>query len=192
MSDFWLYFKLGLEHVLDWNAYDHVLFIIVLTAIYTLESWKRLLWLVTLFTIGHTVSLFLTNYNIVDVSSKWIEFFIPITIMVTALHNLVVVDKRKKENKNLLLYAITLFFGLIHGFGFGRYFNQINDEQQLLPLLEFALGIEMAQLIVVLIVLLVSWSLRTFIKLSLRDWIVVISAIVLGMSIPMLVENWAF
>ncbi|HAT65077.1 MAG TPA: HupE / UreJ protein, partial [Flavobacteriaceae bacterium] len=88
MSQFWLYFTLGLEHVLDWQAYDHVLFIIVLCAAYTLTSWKRLLALVSLFTLGHTLSLFLTHYEVVTVTAKWIEFLIPVTIIFTGIYNL--------------------------------------------------------------------------------------------------------
>ena len=118
MNDFWLYFKLGLEHVLDWQAYDHVLFIIVLCAAYSFNAWRKLLLLVTLFTVGHTVSLLLANYSVVSVSSSWIEFLIPITILVTALFNLFTAGKERKAEKLGLLYVSTLFFGLIHGFGF--------------------------------------------------------------------------
>ena len=99
MSDFWLYFKLGLEHVLDWKAYDHILFLIVLCAAYNFVSWKRLLLLVTLFTLGHTISLLLANYEVVTVSNKWIEFLIPMTILVAAVFNLFTAGKKKRVEK---------------------------------------------------------------------------------------------
>ncbi len=192
MSDFWLYVQLGLKHVLDFAAYDHVLFIVVLCAAYTFSSWRKLLWLVTLFTLGHSVSLFLSNYEIVSVSAVWIEFLIPVTILATAIYNIVKFKSARFQEKRLLLYLVTPFFGLVHGFGFGRYFNQINDEQAFLPLLEFALGIEFAQIVVVLMVLIVGYVFQTFGRFNKRDWILVVSSVVIGMTIPMLIENWPF
>jgi len=85
-----------------------------------------------------------------------------------------------------------MFFGIIHGFGFGRYFNQINDEQELMPLIEFALGIETAQIIVVFIVLILASVSQFFVRFKKRDWIMVVSSIVIGMTIPMVIENWPF
>jgi len=192
MSDFWLYFKLGLEHVLDWKAYDHVLFIIVLCAAYTFNSWKKLLLLVTIFTVGHTLSLLLANYNVVRISSSWIEFLIPVTILITALFNLLTAGKEKRLEKVGLFYIVTLFFGLIHGFGFASYFKHINDDGAFLPLLEFALGIEVAQIIVVLFVLLLGYVVQTVFRFNKRDWVLVISSVVIGMVIPMLIDNWIF
>ena len=192
MNDFWLYFTLGFEHVLDWKAYDHVLFLVALCAAYTFSSWKKVLLLVTLFTVGHSSSLLLSNYDVVQVSAKWIEFLIPVSIIATALYNLLRAKKVTSEEKKGVLYLITLFFGLIHGFGFARYYNQINDEQELWPLLEFALGIEMSQVIIVLVVLSIGYGLRYFGRVNQRDWILVVSSIVLGMTLPMLIENWPF
>jgi len=192
MSDFWLYLKLGLHHVLDWQAYDHILFLIVLVASYTFDSWKRILILVSLFTVGHTLSLLLASYNVVSVSSIWIEFLIPITILIAAVYNLVT-SKRRRHSESLgLFYVITIFFGLIHGFGFASYFKIINDDGAILPLLEFALGIELAQIIVVFLVLLVSFIFQRIFRFNKRDWILVVSAIVIGMVIPMLQRSWPF
>ena len=192
MTDFWLYFKLGLEHVLDWQAYDHVLFIIVLCAAYNFNAWRKLLILVTLFTVGHTVSLLLANYGVVSVSSSWIEFLIPITILVTALFNLFTAGKEKRAEKLGLFYITTLFFGLIHGFGFAGYFKMISNDNDVLHLLEFAFGIEAAQLIVVVLVLILAFIVQTIFRFNKRDWVLVISSIVIGLVIPMLVENWIF
>ncbi len=192
MSDFWLFLKLGLTHVLDWNAYDHILFLTVLVAAYTFASWKRLFILVSFFTLGHTTSLLLANYNVVSVSSKWIEFLIPITILVAALYNLFTSGKRSKQNKVGIFYFITIFFGLIHGFGFASGYKMINGSSEILPLLEFALGVEIAQIIVVLIVLIVSFIVQTIFRFNKRDWVMVVSSIVIGMVIPMLQHNWPF
>lgn len=192
MSDFWLYFKLGLEHVLDWNAYDHVLFLMVLSVPFQFRSWRKLLLLVTMFTLGHTISLLFSNYEVVSVSSAWIEWLIPITIVVTAIFNIMNTRRSRNGDNVVILYLATVFFGLIHGFGFGSFFKAINSEKELVPLLEFALGIEMAQIIVVLIVLIIGYVFQTFFRISGRDWILILSSIVIGRVIPMIVDNWIF
>ena len=192
MNEFWLYFKLGVNHVLDWKAYDHILFLIVLVAAYNFNLWKRVLVLVTLFTVGHTVSLLLASYNIVSVSTNMVEFLIPMTILIAALYNLYTSRKSNRPSRLGLYYIITIFFGLIHGFGFASYFKMINEEGSFLPLLEFALGIELAQIIVVVLVLVVGFVFQTLFRFNKRDWVLVISSIIIGMVIPMLQKNWPF
>ena len=192
MSDFWLFFKIGFEHVLDWTAYDHILFLIALCAAYNFVSWKRLLLLVTIFTVGHTASLLLANYGIITVSVNWIEFLIPITILITAVFNLFTVGNVKRVEKLGILYLITAFFGLIHGFGFAAYYKMINTDGEIFPLLEFALGVEVAQIIIVLVVLVLAFLFQSIFRFNKRDWVLVVSSIVLGMVIPMLIENWVY
>ncbi|MFC5047448.1 HupE/UreJ family protein [Aquimarina hainanensis] len=191
MSDFWLYLKLGFYHVLDWNAYDHILFLIVLTVAYTFSNWKKVLLLVTLFTLGHTMSLFLSVYGVVRVNASLVEFLIPITIFFAALFNVFTASNSNKYEKVGVLYATTVFFGIIHGLGFSNYFNVIssNVSSKTLPLIEFALGVELAQIVVVFIVLLLSFIIQTVFRFSKRDWILVISSIVIGMVIPMIISN---
>ena len=192
MSQFWLYFQLGLEHVLDWNAYDHILFLIVLVASYSFLTWKRVFWLVTIFTLGHTISLFLSVYKIVLVDTTWVEFLIPVTILATAVFNIINAKKRESQNNISLLYFSTAFFGIIHGLGFSSYFKMIasGTDSVFLPLLEFALGIEAAQIIVVLCVLVLSFLLQNVLRVTRRDWIIVVSAIVIGIILPILKENY--
>lgn len=192
MSDFWLYLKLGLTHVLDWQAYDHIVFLIVLVAAYNFSNWKRIFILVSLFTIGHTASLLLANYSVVTVSSKWIEFLIPVTILVAAMYNLFTSGKINRSEKVGLFYVITVFFGLIHGFGFATYYKMITGGNEILPLFEFALGIEFAQLIIVTIVLILSFIFQSIFRFNKRDWVLVVSSIVIGVVIPMLQNNWPF
>ncbi len=192
MSEFWLYFRLGLEHVLDWNAYDHILFLVALVASYTFIGWKKVFWLVSTFTLGHTISLFLSVYNIVIVNTKWVEFLIPITILVTAVYD-IVTSKKKENAKNIsLLYFTTAFFGVIHGLGFSTYFKMIagSGENKLLPLLEFALGIETAQVVVVLSVLILAFLFQNVLQVSRRDWILVVSSLVIGIILPILRDNY--
>jgi hypothetical protein len=192
MSDFWLYFNIGLHHVLDIHAYDHIMFLMALTVPYTFKDWKNIVLLVSLFTVGHTTALIMSVYGVLKINSAYIEFLIPITILATAVYNLFNSGKKASNTGNVNFIAFTtLFFGLIHGLGFSNYFKIIIDkgDSKLLPLLEFALGIEGAQLIVVLTVLTLSFVLQRFGKLNKRDWILVTSAFVAGVVIPMIIES---
>lgn len=193
MSEFWLYFKVGINHVLDINAYDHVLFLIALIIPYTFKDWKRVLLLVSLFTIGHTLALILAVYSVIFVNPKLIEFLIPITIIVTAFYTLFTAGKNAKGNGSLSFMGVTtLFFGVIHGLGFSNYFKSIlpgNASDKLIPSLEFALGIEAAQLIVVFAVLILAYVVQTFFRFSKKDWALVMSAFVIGVVLPMIIES---
>ena len=192
MSEFWLYFKLGLHHVLDINGYDHVLFLIALMVPYAFKDWKRVLLLVTLFTVGHTLSLILSVFGVVYINPTLVEFLIPITILVTAVFHLFIAGKSSKNESISFVAIVTLFFGIIHGLGFSSYFKSIlpgDAADKLLPLLEFALGIEAAQLIVVFIVLILSYIVQTFFRFSKRDWALVMSAFIIGVVLPMIIES---
>jgi len=191
LDDFWFNIKYGMNHVLDINAYDHVLFLIVLTVPCMFKDWKRVLLLVSLFTLGHTLSLVLSAYGVVSVNANLIEFLIPITILVAALFNIMTSGKSAKKEKIGMLFITTLCFGLIHGLGFAREFKMFvgQTESKLLPLIEFALGIEIAQIIIVFIVLFLGFLSQTFFRFTKRDWIMVISAIVVGLVLPMLANS---
>jgi hypothetical protein len=192
MSEFWLYFKLGLHHVLDINGYDHVLFLIALIVPYAFKDWKRVLLLVTLFTIGHTLSLILSVFGVVYINPTLVEFLIPITIFVTAVFHLFTAGKSSKNESISFVAIVTLFFGIIHGLGFSSYFKSIlpgDATDKLLPLLEFALGIEAAQILVVFIVLILSYIVQTFFRFSKRDWALVMSAFIIGVVLPMIIES---
>lgn len=192
MSEFWLYFNIGLKHVLDINGYDHVLFLIALSVPYAFKDWKKVLILVSLFTVGHTLALILSVYEIVIIKASLVEFFIPVTILITALFHLFTAGKSGKKESITFVAFVTLFFGIIHGLGFSNYFKAIlpgEKVDKLVPLLEFALGIEAAQIIVVLIVLLLSYIVQTFFRFSKRDWTLVMSAFVIGVVLPMIIES---
>lgn len=192
MSEFWIYFNTGLRHVLDINAYDHVLFLIALTIPYAFKDWQRVLLLVTLFTVGHTMALLLSVYGLIQIKVNLVEFLIPITILITAVFHLFTAGKNSKKESISFIALVTLFFGIIHGLGFSNYFNTIlpgNATAKLLPLLEFALGIEAAQIIVVLIVLILSYIVQTVFRFSKRDWTLVMSAFVIGVVLPMIIES---
>jgi hypothetical protein len=192
MSEFLIYFQIGLKHVLDIHAYDHVLFLIALTVPYTFKDWKRILLLVTVFTVGHTLALLLSVFGIIAVKVNIVEFLIPITILITAFYHLFTAGKATKNDGLNLIFFVTLFFGIIHGLGFSNYFKTIlggTATSKLLPLGEFALGIEAAQLVVVFVVLLLSYIVQTVFRFSKRDWALVMSAFIVGVVIPMIVES---
>jgi len=190
MDDFILYFKMGLKHVLDFSAYDHILFLIVLAVVFSFHQLKKVLWLVTLFTFGHSITLALSAYEILVISSDLIEFLIPLTIFITGVVNILnsKSTSAKKDNTNLIF---ALFFGLIHGLGFSNYFKMMigQEESKLYPLIEFALGIEVAQIIIVLGILIIGMLLKTYLKVEKRDWILVSSSIVIGFSIQMMLDR---
>jgi|TARA_B100000768_G_scaffold73435_1_gene70372 hydrogenase/urease accessory protein HupE len=176
--------------VLDFFAYDHILFLIALAVVFNFNQWKKVLWLVTFFTIGHSITLALSAYGILKVRMDIIEFLIPLTIFITAAINVFTAKKSStgKENINLIF---ALFFGLIHGLGFSNYFKMMvgKEEDKFFPLVEFALGIEASQIIIVLGILITGTIFQNFFKVSRRDWILVCSSIVIGFSIPMMIER---
>lgn len=194
MQDFWFNVNYGLNHVLDINGYDHVLFLMVLAVPYVFKDWRPVLILVSLFTLGHTLSLVLAAYDIVKVNGTLVEFLIPITILVAAAYNVFTAGKAPKSKGLNILMLSALFFGLIHGLGFAREFKMFigQTEDKMLPLLEFALGIELAQILVVFSVLFISFLFQTLFRFSKRDWVLVLSSVVIGLVLPMIMESPIF
>lgn len=192
MENFIFYVELGLNHVLDLAAYDHILFLAAMTVPFTFKSWKKVLMLATVFTIAHCFSLVLSVYEIVLVNSAVIEFLIPVTIALTALFNIRYM-KSLSEEKSVMVHAVaTAFFGLIHGFGFSNYFKMLmaEEEDKLTPLLGFATGIELSQVFIVLIVLVLAYLLQSVFKIKQRQYIMVLSVMVILITIPMLISTF--
>ncbi|RED50678.1 HupE/UreJ family protein [Seonamhaeicola aphaedonensis] len=191
LENFWFNVEYGVNHVLDINGYDHVLFLMVLTVPYLFKDWKRVLLLVSTFTLGHTLSLVLAAYGAVRINGQVVEFLIPITILIVALFNVFTAGKGAQNEKVGVLFLSTLFFGLIHGLGFAREFHIFSGDSnnKFLLLLEFALGIEIAQIIIVFVVLFLGYIGQTIFRFSKRDWVMVISAIVVGLVIPMIMDS---
>ena len=191
MQTFWFYFDLGFDHVLDIGGLDHFYFLVALSLPFAFKNWRKLLLWVSLFTLGHSLSLFITHYDWVKIDATWVEFLIPITICITCLS--ILVQKKPTHLKGVWINLITLFFGLIHGFGFGRYFKMISTEgEAILGLLEFALGVEFAQILIVIFVLLINWLAIGLLKIQNEKCQSVIAAMVLSMAILMTSTNWPF
>lgn len=172
------FLKLGFEHILDPNGYDHILFVIALAVVYQLRDWKKVLILVTAFTLGHSLTLALSAFSVVSVDAQFIETLIPITILITALFN---VFSTSNEEKNINWnYLLALVFGLIHGLGFSNYFKAImgKEESIIMPLAAFNIGVELGQIIVVILVLALGFLLTKFLKIKHKIWKNVVSAII--------------
>jgi len=192
MYDFWFYCKLGINHVLDWGAYDHVLFLSALTAPFTFKYWKKVVVLATLFTIAHCLSLIFSAYDIINVDVELIEFLIPLTILLTAFFNIAQVFLVPGKNKTYLLEFATTFFGIIHGFGFSNYFNMLvsEEEEKIGPLLGFASGIEISQIIIIFSILTLAFIMQNKFGMKQSVFTVLISSAIVLLTIPMLINSW--
>ena len=192
MSEFRVYFDLGRDHILDYaNGYDHILFVIALCALYTISDWKNVLILVTAFTVGHSVTLALATLEIIKVNSAWVEFFIPVTIFITAVSNLFKNESTIHGSRMNINYLYAAFFGLIHGLGFSTFLRSIlgRDESIVSQLLAFNLGLEFGQIIIVVILLLLCFILVDLCGVSRRDWKLVISSAVAGIAVILMKEK---
>jgi hypothetical protein len=189
MSDFGFYFGLGWEHIMSLDAMDHILFVLVLAAVYLLRDWKQVLILVTAFTVGHSVTLALSTLNIIQVKGSLVEFLIPCTIVVTAIANLF--QKSLTPRGIRLNYFLALFFGLIHGLGFANTLRFMLAQEGSLgwALFGFNLGLEAGQILIVLAILLIAQLVVQSFKVARRDWILFISAAVFSLSLSMALER---
>jgi hypothetical protein len=195
MSIFRLYFTEGIFHILNLSAYDHILFVTLLTAVYFLRQWKAILSLVTAFTIGHSISLALATLDIVTIAPKYIEFFIAITILLTAIEDLFLKTDRDFNPFSTtywIKYGIALFFGLIHGLGFSETLRSMIGNHIALPLLSFNLGVEIGQIVVVLVALGTAYLFVEKWQVKHRDWTLVLSGMGIGATIIFIIERWPF
>lgn len=192
MQDFFFYIKLGLQHVLDFNAYDHILFLAALAIPFTFKKWRPVVLLATVFTITHCLALGLSVYGVLAMDVGLVEFLIPVTIVLTALFNLLY-QKSPEGQKNILLHVIaTAFFGLIHGFGFSNYFAMLvsGQEEKLGPLLGFATGIEISQVLIVLAVLAIAFIVQSLIKVKQSVFVIAASILIILVTLPLLIDTF--
>lgn len=189
MNSFQLYFNLGLQHILDIQGYDHILFVLALCAMYVARDWKKILILVTAFTIGHSLTLALATFNVIQIRADVIEFLIPVTIAVTALITLF--KPKPSSGRGIQLnYLLAVFFGLIHGLGFSNYLKALLGKETSIwqPLLSFNIGLEVGQIIIVAAFLLLT-SLVNLAGVSRKEWTLVVSAFVLGIACMLMLET---
>lgn len=189
MQDFSLYFQLGWQHILDWQGYDHILFVIALCGTYTIADWKKVLILVTAFTVGHSITLALSIFKVITVNTPLIEFLIPVTILITAISN--IISKRQKPRGQRFKYAIALFFGLIHGLGFSNYLKSLLGKSSSITaeLLAFNVGLEFGQILIVAGILIISFILIWIVKIKRWDYNFFLSSAIFGISFVMAAER---
>ena len=194
LDSFLKFLELGLYHIVSFKSYDHILFLVVLIIPYFFKDWKRLLLLVSSFTLGHTLSLLLGVYDIINLKENVTEWLIPFTIFIMAIYNVFTAGKSSKYGNPVILFSLVLFFGFIHGLGFANAFESLvsSSESTLLSVLEFALGIEVGQFIIVFCILFFGFLGQTIFRFSLRDWVMVISAIVIGLMLPLIFNSPLF
>ena len=188
---FGTYLELGYDHISDLKGYDHILFIVALCAAYSITQWRQLLILVTAFTIGHSITLALASMRIVRVPELWIEVLIPVTIMITALQNLLAKNATARSWRTL--YILPLFFGLIHGLGFSNYFRSLfdPDDSIVTPLLAFNIGVELGQIGIVALFLFITFVVVRVLKINERYWRMTINVIAIALSMWMIYERLA-
>lgn len=191
MSEFELYFGLGKDHILDYkNGYDHILFVVALCALYLIRDWRKLLVLVTAFTIGHSVTLALATLEIISVDQNLIEFLITLTIFIAAVSN-IFRNTEISDRTTYINYGYALFFGLIHGMGFSNYLRSIlgKDRSIVTQLFAFNLGLEVGQIIIVGVFLFIGFILVDLFTVNRRDWKLVISSIITGMALLLMKDK---
>jgi HupE / UreJ protein len=191
MSDFTIYLKLGFQHITDFNGLDHILFILALCAVFQIEEWRKILLLVTAFTFGHSITLGLATLKILKINENFVEFLIPITILITCFVNFLQktnLRNSKKNNTSKLRYYLALFFGLIHGMGFSNYLRSLlgKEESIFKPLLAFNIGLELGQILIVVLALIVSTLITRFFGVKQHDFKIGLTGIIVGMTIILL------
>jgi hypothetical protein len=190
MGDFGFYFWLGWEHIISTDALDHQLFIAALAAIYLLKDWRQVLILITAFTVGHSLTLALSVLDIIRFPTNWVEFLIPVTIVITALSNLF--QKKFTSRSVSINYFLALFFGLIHGMGFANSLRSMlltKDQSLGWSLFGFNVGLEAGQIVVVMILLLIAHIIVNLVRVNRRDWVIFLSAAVFGLALKISLER---
>ncbi|MBM3412433.1 MAG: HupE/UreJ family protein [Bacteroidetes bacterium] len=192
MEAFQFYFPFGWEHIISLDALDHQLFLLALLAGYGWKDWKNTLLLVTAFTVGHSLTLLLSVGDWVRVDSKWVEFLIPLTIVLAAGKNLLV--KANTSIQHYQSYVLALFFGLIHGLGFANTIRMMlaTDQQLGWGLLGFNCGLEVGQLIIVSVLLGLTFLIGAVMKASLSIYSFFVSSLSLGIAASICYNRFPF
>jgi hypothetical protein len=192
MESFWIYTQLGFEHISDLAGYDHILFVVTLCAIYRLTQWKKLLILVTAFTIGHSVTLALSALKIIALQQEITEFFIPVTIFFTAVYNIWKGESKTDSTSSIVFhYFLALSVGFVHGMGFSNFFSSLfgSVEDILMPLFAFNVGLEIGQLLIVVLIMLASYLVLNLAKLKFQYWNWIVSGVAIIISLKMMWER---
>lgn len=198
-SAFLVYLQLGFEHIADIRGYDHILFIAALTVAYPLSAWRRLLILVTAFTLGHSLTLALATIGAIRVNTDLVEVLIPATIVIASVSN--IVDSRtardaasraaRDRRHHLVLYALAGIFGLVHGLGFSSFLRAVlgQEESIIVPLLAFNAGLEVGQIAIVLVLFALGGLMTHVVRLHQRAWVLAVSGTAAGFALILMVDR---
>ena len=198
MSEFFIYLRLGFDHITDPSGHDHILFIVALCAVYTIGQWRQVLVLITAFTIGHSITLAGATLKLIQYRTDLIELLIPITILITAVVNFAFHEPRNNRfaTRNIPSqkwgrYGLALAFGLIHGLGFSNYLRSLlgREADITTPLLAFNIGLELGQLLIVGLMLAITYLVLAIRQNARLRWTLIVSGIVAGMAISLILAN---
>jgi len=198
LSEFLVFLRLGFEHIADIQGYDHILFVVALCGGYEPRHWRKLLILVTAFTLGHSLTLALATLRIISINDALVEFLIPLTILITGAINIVTTSAQKSEvveGKGVrgLKYVLALAFGLIHGMGFSNFLRSLLGQEEgiALPLFSFNVGLELGQICIVVAVLILTFLMVRVFRMRRHDWVLVLSGATVGVALILMVERLA-
>jgi len=188
-SLFKTFFNLGFDHIVNMSAYDHILFVIVLCAVYSWRDWKRILVLVTAFTIGHSLTLALSSLGILNIDSDLVEFLIAVTILITAVFNITM--KHDTSRMIWLNYFLALFFGCIHGLGYsGKLKPLLSEDESIVPtLFSFNVGVEVGQIVIVMFIFLANYIAVEKMGIKQKSWTIFFSGAAAGVAILLMKET---
>ena len=192
MKDFQLWFQIGMEHILDFAGYDHICYIAALAIMYHFKTWKPLLIQVTAFTIGHSLCLAASVFDVIKAPQNIIEVIIPITIIITCAINIFNIFQNQAFAKKAN-YAMALLFGLVHGLGFSYLLKAMlgKEESIVSPLFAFNIGLELGQIAILLIVLSFTFLVEKSKLINPKHWIQVASATIFIVALHLLFERFS-
>jgi hypothetical protein len=173
MSEWLTYLELGFRHIVALDAADHILFLLVLSAIYRIQDWRAALWVITAFTVGHSITLLLAATNTLVLPTAIVEFLIPVTIVLTGIENLILRDRAAQSSAGKHRPVFAGVFGLVHGAGFAEYLRSLFVDEVVVPLFGFNVGIELGQLVVLTVAIAVYWMIDRAVKALDRSWTIV-------------------
>jgi hypothetical protein len=168
MSELWAFLQIGFHHIVAVDAADHILFLLVLAAIYRGRDWRAALAVISAFTVGHSITLALAVTNVLTLPGALVEFLIPVTIVATGIENLVLREQAATGRRARHRPVFAGLFGLVHGAGFAGYLKSLFVERIALPLLGFNIGIELGQVVVLVFAAAAFWLVDQALRRSTR------------------------
>ncbi|HEY8399923.1 MAG TPA: HupE/UreJ family protein [Cytophagaceae bacterium] len=186
------FYKLGFTNIIYVHAFNHLLFIIVLCGVYTIASWKRVLWFLIIFFSGYIISFLLYIFDFFSIPAPVLTYFMPLTTIATAVSNYFLkrnafINKYPPQNHR---FGLAFLGGIIHGFAIPINLKQhlLHPIDQLLEISFFNLGVVSSILTTVGVIFFVGFFLTYFIRVNLRELNLLLSGACAGIAIYILVN----